>query len=131
MGIEMAFHVPPPFKFQLQYDALRNEPLLHAYDVHQLNPVTGCSLSYALYHFRPLGLHLLRLTFQDAVFVHKSIVPVIERRLGIQFPLDEFECYRRSWLWLQSPAENVREWFFASHPAESLSLIWSNLTAFG
>lgn len=46
----------------------------------------------------------------------------------MRFPQDEFECYRRSRLWMQLPAAYVREWFFDKHPAASLGRIWSNLS---
>ena len=48
------------------------------YDIDRLNPVSGCSLSYALHKFKPFGYHLLRLTPADAIFVHESVAPIME-----------------------------------------------------
>ncbi|CAE8595832.1 unnamed protein product, partial [Polarella glacialis] len=75
------------------------------------------------------GYHLLRLTGADAVFIHESVAPVMEKGLRVRFPQDEFLCYRRSALWMQMPDSYVREWFFADHPSNVFSAIWSNMTS--
>eukprot|EP00929_Paragymnodinium_shiwhaense_P111776 TRINITY_DN80063_c0_g1_i1.p1 TRINITY_DN80063_c0_g1~~TRINITY_DN80063_c0_g1_i1.p1 ORF type:complete len:611 (-),score=149.59 TRINITY_DN80063_c0_g1_i1:58-1890(-) len=126
--LEMVYHIPPPFKFQLQYDSGQDSERLQSYDVSKLNPAAGCSLSYALHQLRPLGYHLLRLGWQDAIFVHDSLAAAAEKSLGVKLPLDEFQCYRKSRLWMQFPAMHVRQWFFAAHPSESIGYIWSNIT---
>lgn len=126
--LELVFHIPPPFRFSLLYDAVLSEVKQDEYDVEKFNAASGCSLSYALHHFRPYGMHLFRLTDQDGVFVHESVVPLIERALSITFPQDEFLCFRQSRLWMQFPALYVREWFFEGHPSASLGRIWSNLS---
>ena len=137
--LEIAFHFPPPFRFSAHWDVKRSHSWNAEYDVDQLNPSSGCSLSYAIHKFKPFGYHLLRLTHTDAVFVHESVRPSIESGrewlddvgwlidfdaqifhdlptishpetgeilgtpgLGLQLPQDEFLCYRRSTLWLQS-----------------------------
>jgi len=126
--LEIAFHIPPPFRFSLQHDPVKSTNWLHNYNVHEFQPVSGCSLSFALHRLRPHGMHLLHLTDQDAVFVHSSIALALGERLGVRFPQDEFACYRQSALWMQMPASRVREWFFAGHPLDSLGNIWTNLT---
>mmetsp|Transcript_45795 Transcript_45795/g.83954 ORF Transcript_45795/g.83954 Transcript_45795/m.83954 type:complete len:574 (-) Transcript_45795:98-1819(-) len=126
--VEMAFHIPPPFRFSMQYDTLTAEEKLDKYDVDWLMPASGCSLSYALHAFRPHGYFLLRLTGTDAIFVHEAATSCLEGALGVRFPIDEFSCYRRSQLWMQAPAINVRDWFFAKHPSLAFGKIWSNLT---
>lgn len=126
--LEIAFHFPPPFRFSAHWDVKRSHSWNAEYDVDQLNPSSGCSLSYAIHKFKPFGYHLLRLTHTDAVFVHESVRPSIESGLGLQLPQDEFLCYRRSTLWVQLPGRYVREWFYAAHPSLALSQIWSNIT---
>eukprot|EP00971_Amphidinium_carterae_P196380 3896360-Amphidinium_carterae.1 len=127
MVVEMAFHIPPPFRFSMQY-AERSKEQLDNYDVDWLMPASGCSLSFALHAFRPHGYFLLRITGTDAIFVHAAATPCLEAVLGARFPIDEFSCYRRSQLWMQAPAMNVRDWFFAKHPSLAFGKIWSNLT---
>ncbi|CAE7755720.1 unnamed protein product [Symbiodinium sp. KB8] len=70
----------------------------------------------------------LRLTQHDAILVHKSLKVVVERGLQVKLPQDEFQCYRDSKLWLQMPANYVREWFFARHPSAVIGSIWSNIS---
>lgn len=129
--IELAYHVPPPFRYCLQYDANSFAEWLTDYNVQAFNPASGCSLSYAISKFRSHDMHLLQLVKQDAIFVHSSILPMLEHHLDVRFPQDEFQCYRQSRLWLQFPALYVREWFFVSHPAESLHRIWENMSSIG
>ena len=76
--LEIAFHFPPPFRFSAHWDVKRSHSWNAEYDVDQLNPSSGCSLSYAIHKFKPFGYHLLRLTHTDAVFVHESVRPSIE-----------------------------------------------------
>ena len=76
--LEIAFHFPPPFRFSAHWDVKRSHSWNADYDVDQLNPSSGCSLSYATHKFKPFGYHLLRLTHTDAVFVHESVKPSIE-----------------------------------------------------
>eukprot|EP00931_Biecheleriopsis_adriatica_P058182 TRINITY_DN34581_c0_g1_i1.p1 TRINITY_DN34581_c0_g1~~TRINITY_DN34581_c0_g1_i1.p1 ORF type:complete len:271 (+),score=47.17 TRINITY_DN34581_c0_g1_i1:654-1466(+) len=128
LQMELAFHIPPPFRFTLQWHAGRSPEWNQQYDVSKLNPVTGCSLSYALHKLRPFGYHLLRITPGDAVFVHDSVIPMMEHGLNMRFPQDEFLCYRDSTLWMQMPGAYVREWFFARHPALAFGNLWDNLT---
>lgn len=83
------------------------------YDIDRLNPVSGCSLSYALHQFKPYGYHLLRLTPADAILVHDSVAHIVELGeadlkhsskwpgLGTKLPQDEFQCYRQSTLYVQ------------------------------
>ncbi|CAJ1360607.1 unnamed protein product [Effrenium voratum] len=129
LQLEIAFHFPPPFRFSLHWDAVRSPTWNAEYDIDTLNPVSGCSLSYALSKFKPFGYHLLRLTSADAVFVHESVANAVERGLQLKLPQDEFLCYRSSTLWMQMPSDYVREWFFASHPALVYSRIWANISA--
>ncbi|CAE7801937.1 unnamed protein product, partial [Symbiodinium sp. CCMP2456] len=127
--LEIVFHIPPPFRFSLQWHADVSPKFDAEYDVDVLNPASGCSLSYALHKFRPFGYHLLRLTPNDVILVHQSIASSVERGLQLKLPQDEFECYRNSTLWLQMPADYVREWFFAKHPSAAIGHIWSNLSS--
>eukprot|EP00747_Dinoflagellata_sp_TGD_P069081 gnl/TRDRNA2_/TRDRNA2_155981_c0_seq2.p1 gnl/TRDRNA2_/TRDRNA2_155981_c0~~gnl/TRDRNA2_/TRDRNA2_155981_c0_seq2.p1 ORF type:complete len:154 (+),score=3.39 gnl/TRDRNA2_/TRDRNA2_155981_c0_seq2:33-494(+) len=126
--LEIAFHIPPPFRFAAQHDPARFSEWLRDYDVTAYNPTAGCSLSYALHGLRPYGMHLLSLSDHDAILVHESVAPLFERTLGVLFPQDEFTCFRKSRLWMQFPVSYVREWFFAAHPGESLGRVWSNIT---
>ncbi|CAE7899879.1 unnamed protein product [Symbiodinium microadriaticum] len=126
--LEIITHIPPPFRFSLQWHSRLSPHWNDVYDVDLLNPFQGCSLSYALHKFRPFGYALLRLTQHDAILVHKSLKVVVERGLQVKLPQDEFQCYRDSKLWLQMPANYVREWFFARHPSAVIGSIWSNIS---
>eukprot|EP00439_Symbiodinium_sp_Y106_P064551 s596_g10.t1 len=126
--LEIITHIPPPFRFSLQWHSRLSPHWNDVYDVDLLNPFQGCSLSYALHKFRPFGYALLRLTQHDAILVHKSLKVVVERGLQVKLPQDEFQCYRDSTLWLQMPASYVREWFFARHPSAVIGSIWSNIS---
>ena len=53
--VEITFHIPPPFRFSLQYDRTRSATWQQNYSVSQLNPASGCSLSFAIDKFRPFG----------------------------------------------------------------------------
>ncbi|CAK9101210.1 unnamed protein product [Durusdinium trenchii] len=128
MQLEIAFHVPPPFRYSMHWDSEKSPHWNDDYDIDRLNPAAGCSLSYALHKFKPFGYHLLRLTPLDAIFVHESVAPIMESGLGIKLPQDEFLCYRSSTLWVQLPGKYVREWFYAPHPAVAFSQIWSNIS---
>lgn len=126
--LEIASHIPPPFRFSAQHDVLRSSEWLDVYNIDRLDPVAGCSLSFALHRFRPYGMHLLQLLGADAIFVHESLAPTLADALGVLLPQDEFLCYRRSRPFVQMPLGHVREWFFAPHPAESIGFIIGNLT---
>ena len=78
MILEMAYHIPPPFRFSAHWDVKRSHSWDAEYDVDRYNPSSGCSLSYALHKFKPFGYHLLRMTENDAVFVHESVRSIIE-----------------------------------------------------
>eukprot|EP00913_Durusdinium_trenchii_P001170 g1076.t1 len=129
MQLEIAFHFPPPFRFSMHWDSEKSPRWNDEYDIDRLNPVSGCSLSYALHKFKPFGYHLLRLTPADAIFVHESVAPIMESGLGTKLPQDEFLCYRSSTLYAQMPGNYVREWFYAPHPATAFSRIWSNISS--
>lgn len=126
--VEIMFFIPPPFRYASHHDVFNSEKWLNAYDVNKLMPSAGCSLSFAIHRFQPFGYHLFRLTAMDAVFVHDSVAWAIEKGFKMKLPQDEFLCYRRSRLWMQMQVSHVREWFFASHPADSFSHIWHNLS---
>eukprot|EP00438_Fugacium_kawagutii_P014280 Skav215765 [mRNA] locus=scaffold106:387551:388855:- [translate_table: standard] len=126
--LEMAFHIPPPFRFSAHWDAKRSGHWNANYDIDQYNAASGCSLSYALHKFKLFGYHLLRPLEADAVFVHDSVKAMFESSLGLKLPQDEFLCYRSSTLWLQMPGRYVREWFYAPHPSLVFSQIWSNIS---
>eukprot|EP00929_Paragymnodinium_shiwhaense_P111869 TRINITY_DN80158_c0_g1_i1.p1 TRINITY_DN80158_c0_g1~~TRINITY_DN80158_c0_g1_i1.p1 ORF type:complete len:551 (-),score=56.36 TRINITY_DN80158_c0_g1_i1:61-1713(-) len=130
--LEIVFHIPPPFRFAAHHDAAFHDSWHTAYDVSRLNPVAGCSLSYAIHRLARFDMYLLKLTDNDALFLHQSVAWAFEQSLGVRFPQDEFQCYRASRLWLQMPPEYVRDWFFTSaHPAEDLGAIWGNLSWVG
>ena len=56
--MEIVPHIPPPFRFSLQWHATLSPHWDAMYDVELLNPFQGCSLSYALHKFRPFGYSL-------------------------------------------------------------------------
>ena len=128
MMLEIAFQFPPPFRFSLHWDIKRSDSWQSEYDVDKFNPVSGCSLSYALHKFKPFGYHLLRLLPTDAILVHESVQSIMEEGLGLKFPQDEFLCYRSSTLWAQMPGTYVREWFYVPHPSLAFSQIWANIS---
>ena len=57
--LEIITHIPPPFRFSLQWHSRLSAHWNDVYDVDLLNPFQGCSLSYALHKFRPFGYALL------------------------------------------------------------------------
>ncbi|CAE7417457.1 unnamed protein product, partial [Symbiodinium sp. KB8] len=58
--LEIITHIPPPFRFSLQWHSRLSPHWNDVYDVDLLNPFQGCSLSYALHKFRPFGYALQR-----------------------------------------------------------------------
>eukprot|EP00438_Fugacium_kawagutii_P025389 Skav207377 [mRNA] locus=scaffold2496:88341:89957:+ [translate_table: standard] len=128
LTLEIAFHIPPPFRFAAHWDLERSSHWNSEYDIDRFNAASGCSLSYALHKFKHFGYHLLRLTQEDVFLVHESVRSVIESGLGLQLPQDEFLCYRASSLWSMFPSRFVREWFYAPHPSLAFSQIWSNIS---
>ena len=93
MMLELAFQFPPPFRFAMHWDIERSRHWHQDYRIDRFNPVSGCSLSYAVQKFKAFGYHLLRLTPADGVFVHESVAPIIESGIGIKLPQDELPVF--------------------------------------
>lgn len=138
--------VPPPIKFARLYHP--GDPLEDG--------LVGCSLSYQLRMLHPT-YRLLVYTEHDVIFAHNNLTLLLEAlppssvfgwtSFPFRLPADEFDCFRRSRLLgglrhavpaadssrVQPahddvPAAFIRDWALTSHPTETLSRLWGNLS---
>eukprot|EP00746_Dinoflagellata_sp_MGD_P142706 gnl/MRDRNA2_/MRDRNA2_75641_c0_seq1.p1 gnl/MRDRNA2_/MRDRNA2_75641_c0~~gnl/MRDRNA2_/MRDRNA2_75641_c0_seq1.p1 ORF type:complete len:865 (+),score=136.20 gnl/MRDRNA2_/MRDRNA2_75641_c0_seq1:41-2596(+) len=132
INIEVNYQIPPPFRFNREYDPTAAVWREDTYTNSTFMATVGCSLSYATKLFGELGYYLLFIYEADAVFIDAAYAWVFKDAFSLQLPQDEIECYRLSILWAHDdkiPAEYMREWFFSPEPEDSFSYIRTNLTA--
>merc|ERR1712127_1104215 len=92
---------------------------------------TSCSLSYAVNWLGREGYALLAFDGYNGVFVHESIWSVVQQIFqGLVLPQDEFQCYRKSRVWVQAFSPYyVRDWFFTSaNTHDVMDWIWANFS---
>eukprot|EP00392_Amoebophrya_sp_AT5.2_P009946 g9977.t1 len=145
--VELAQHFPPPYKYAMLYHEtkvdLYREHMRYDEDMY-FSPIYGMSLSAALSLLEKTHYLLYLDGKTDAIFVHKKLKPYVQKLFSstrmraedededhvIQFPVDEFMCYRSSHLWHQMNQLYVRSWAFNEPVFEGLQHIHDNITWF-
>eukprot|EP00927_Polykrikos_kofoidii_P074609 TRINITY_DN70626_c0_g1_i1.p1 TRINITY_DN70626_c0_g1~~TRINITY_DN70626_c0_g1_i1.p1 ORF type:complete len:434 (-),score=51.10 TRINITY_DN70626_c0_g1_i1:45-1346(-) len=117
--MEINLWFPPPLRFARQYHPQPRIDDLVRSDTY------GCSLSHAAHLASGFGLHLVKLSDDDAIFVSQAVLG------GLLVPLhDEVECYRSVSVRGHGnfPIAYLREWLFSVDPHIALFRAWGNLT---
>mmetsp|Transcript_2790 Transcript_2790/g.9307 ORF Transcript_2790/g.9307 Transcript_2790/m.9307 type:complete len:237 (+) Transcript_2790:157-867(+) len=122
--------IPPPIQMALQFNpTLSSVDLQHHMCAGNI-PVAGCSLSHQVKFLGLFGFRLVLYTTGNAVFVHDSVLPALEKG-DIRGPVDEFECYWHTPIGAQcASGRQVRRWFHEGvAPWDVLAEIWQHLKA--
>ena len=127
--LEVNDAIPPPFRYALGFEpgALRRNVSLESITCQGNIPVFGCSLAYQVRQMRGHGFGLVHFWFGNAVFADEATMEDL-RRSGLQAPLDEFDCYWRSFISAHCQSgRRIRRWLYEIPEWEAYREIWAYL----